>query len=122
MPIIFTGVPTGPEVSLSPMIGFRGGEDVTVNVAESELNPSLAVTVSGPGIDLKYRKVSIKVSIIVSWAYYCCWIRPKVMITLEFGAKLVPRYAHRSIKRSRGWTKFNVTRRATCGLKLPSTT
>ena len=33
MPIIFTGVPTGPEVSLSPMIGFSGGEDVTVNVA-----------------------------------------------------------------------------------------
>ena len=34
MPIIFTGVPTGPEVSLSPMIGFSGGEDVTVNVVD----------------------------------------------------------------------------------------
>ena len=26
MPIIFTGVPTGPEVSLSPMIGFSGAK------------------------------------------------------------------------------------------------
>ena len=39
-------VPTGPESGLIAMTGFV--EDVTVNVAESELDPSLAVTVCGP--------------------------------------------------------------------------
>ena len=39
MPVMFTEVPTGPEPGLIAMIGFV--EVVTVNAAESELDPSL---------------------------------------------------------------------------------
>ena len=44
MPIIFTEVPTGPECVVKPNDRILA-EVVTVNVAESELDPSLAVTV-----------------------------------------------------------------------------
>ena len=50
MPVMFTKVPTGQKAGLIVMIGL--GEDVTVNVAESELNPSLAVTVFGPDTEI----------------------------------------------------------------------
>ena len=42
-PVIFIEVPTGPEVGLSTMVGTA--EDVTVNVFEAELDPSVALTV-----------------------------------------------------------------------------
>lgn len=42
-PVIFTGVPTGPDVELSIMVGVT--VDVTVNVFEGELVPSVPITV-----------------------------------------------------------------------------
>jgi hypothetical protein len=90
IPMTLTGVPKGPEVVLSPMVGgVVGGEDVTVNVAESEEDPSVAVTISDPGTVLSTVKSASKFPLL-SVGVICCWISPKFIITLEFGAKLVP--------------------------------
>ena len=43
LPIIFTEIPPGPEDGVSVMVGTV--EDVTVNIFEAELDPSVALTV-----------------------------------------------------------------------------
>ena len=43
VPVIVTGVPTGPDVELSKMVGVT--VDLTVNVIEGELVPSVPITV-----------------------------------------------------------------------------
>jgi hypothetical protein len=91
LPIIFTEVPTGPEVWLSVMVGIVEG--VTVNVFDAKFAPWVAVTVSDPLNDEGTLKVPLKVPVEVVFngeGFVVTPFKPNSMVTSELGANPLP--------------------------------
>ncbi len=89
VPVTVTDVPTGPEVGLSVM-AVRGDE-FTVNVVESELTPSVAETIRAPVGEVGTVKSTENPPLLsVVTGLSGISVPPKVMVTSEFGSKLMP--------------------------------